>query len=613
MIIVQVFTSRGYLFEDLLAYSANPITQVIYWELITLSVFSLFVIINIYMLYNIQLKSKNQNLEIRSIQLLYLSVLIFFLFSFYIFLISSLFATYLVENAFVCNVFKWIEFISCIITAFFCFFVHIVYFIYKYKVKNISNKTFELEESLSLFGVREHNDPNIVGKISEIIMFALFQFIMVQIMSNLLYFNVALNFCVNTILIILLEMGLMYFGDVGSDTIGTISIALVVLLYFIPIYKSTKLATMLNNALDSVSVMFSENTNLQATNLLLNTNLNDSYDALTNISQSLNDVQSKLTQTLSDKENLQTSVDSLNLSNDQLESTNAKLSAYQVQSITNQLNINIKMLQQHISYFSQLQALFVQLQQQLITDSPDVTGESYFLGYSNTIGALSDQANTLLTSAQVLLTGVGTIQNGDISTFNSNLNALINNVNFIRSHIFFTVPSSVQGQDSVNFNLLYEFGFKVFARFFRNRYSTIIPWCGSNENVVRDTIMYIKKTSTIYNSLSVYSQGVVSDLYALMDGDTVWNLLGGNLNNDTNTAQMNSNILNNSRYGQIYTNGGIEYCTLLFSLASQPEFFETFDNTLVQQSFSWQLFPLILEYMESFSDSSFGSSSIQSM
>ena len=615
MIIVQDLTFRESLFSGTLETSANPTSQTIYWEVIVLSIFGVFVVFNIYGLYD-SLESEEENSSIRSIQIFYLCVLVSFVFTFYVFLISSLFATYLVDFD-ICVIFKWIEFISCIITAFFCFVVHIVYFVYKYKSKNMNDQLIEElsmgDDKLKANDIQEVIDPNIVGRISEMIMFALFQFIMVQILSNLLYFNVTLNLCVNVVLIISLQAALVYFSDIGGDIIGTISIVLVVLLYFIQIHKSTIVAKNINSLLDTISNISFVNADLEKSNLLLTTNLNDVSTSLSAMSQSLGGVQSQLSSALLDNNNMQNSLNSLNASSDQLTFKNASLSAYQIQSLTNQLNMNIKMLQNHISYLNQLQALFAQLQQQFITDSPDITGNNLYVGYAATIGALSTQVNTLLTSAQSLLSNVNTVQASDIATFNSNLNALITSVNFIRSHVFFTVPSSIQGQDSANFNLLYEFGFKVFAHFFRNKYSSFIPWNNSNENVVRDTIMYIKKTPAIYSALSVYSQGIASELYELMDGDTVWGLLNGNLNNDNNTTQMNNNILTNSQYSQIYNNGGIEYCTLLFSLASQPEFFTTFDNSATQQSFSWQLFPLILEYMQAFSDSSFGSTAIQSM
>ena len=614
MIIVQDLTFRDSLFNSSIGSNNEIISQSVYWESIVLGVFLSFVTRNIFELYksiepeNITVNESGVSVVgngIRSIQLLYFSVLIVFILSFLVFLVSSVVATYLGSS----DIFRWIEFISCIISALFCFIIHVVYFAYKRKF-NENNKI--AEDKLGNVAVEQSRDFNMSGKISEIIMFALFQFIMVQITSNLLYFNVAINISVNIILIIISQILLIYSTD-ANDTVICLYLAILVIFYFIQIYKGSSISSALDSMNHVNEFMSIQNTAMQVENAALTSSLADSSVLMAGMSQNLSDIQSQLSQALLSNQSLQGNLSSANASNAQLTSENTALSAYQIQSLTNQLNLNINMLQQQISYFSELQALLTQLQQQFIADSPDVNGNNYFVGYASTIGALSTQANTLLTNAQSLLTNVNSIQGSDISSFNANLSALITNVNFIRSNVYFTVPSSVQTQDSANFNLLYEFGIKVFAHFFRNKYSSTIPWNGNNENVVRDTIMYIKQTPTIYNALSVYSQGVVSELYALMDGNTVWGLLNGNLNNDNNSQQMNASILNNSKYSDIYANNGVEYCTLLFSLASQPEFFTTFDNNTVQQSFSWNLFPLILEYMSCFSDSSFGSTPIQSI
>lgn len=604
-------------------YSYENTNQAAFWELFVFAIWTSFGVFNTIKLYkSIGTKLNEENNEnITQKQWWYFfNQCAFFTFfigfiitAFYVMNINNNFDVLIVSDADKYSASKWVEFIFCLLSIIFCFSSHIFYFIYKKAVsedklyaKDVNKKEKSNNLLKTIINVK-HGEVLNSDRISEISMFIIFHMILVHVLCNLMYFNFVVNAWVNLAVIVILEVCVVYFSDI--DLIGAASILMIVVLYFIQLYKQISIAfTIDERVMDINALSANEINNINALNAKAISDLQDDNGLLqSNLDQQILsnvNLQGDLTGLQGNLASLQSNLTSL---------TNASnvLRNYQVQSLTNQLNNNLTLLTAHKAYLICLNSIFVSAVTNLASVSPSDSTNSYYDGYIARVGSLINQVDNLIPQFQNAIANVSSLQDLDITTLNQNLSVLLANDDFIRSHVYFDTPTSYQTMDCGNFNLLYSCYFRIFANLFRNNDN--VPWNGSNENVVRDTILYIKHNSSVYNGFSTYTKTLVDELYTMIDGDNVWNILGGQLSNDTNSSQMNAAILAGSSYGQIYNANGVEYCNLLFTLASQSDFATYFNSDSQVVNLNWQLPLMILEDMEQYLPSNFGFKNIQNI
>ena len=198
--------------------------------------------------------------------------------------------------------------------------------------------------------------------------------------------------------------------------------------------------------------------------------------------------------------------------------------------------------------------------------------------YSNgvNVNLLDNTINSI--NALVNSTGLTPVQ------WNTAFSSLQSDVNFITCPMFFDNPSAA---DCSNFNLIYNVYFSMISQLFCDPSALNWPVRTAVEPVLRDLIIYAKKSSS-YNQLSSSTRAIIDELYILIDGDGIYTVLSGNLTND-NSSSINQSIISNTGYSKVYNDNGRLYYNLWSQLVSQADFFSEYVvvNNISLQSINW--------------------------